>query len=176
MSEFDSPWKEAIDLYFELFMAFFFPAAHREIDWSRGYEFLDKELQQIVRDADRGTAVVDKLIKVWRRDGSEEWLLIHLEVQSQYESDFGERMFVYHLRIYDRYNRRVVSLAILGDDRPGWRPDRFGYDLWGCSVDFRFPAVKLLDYADGVPALEADANPFATLVLAHLKAQETHRT
>src|SRR5262245_54266722 len=109
-------------------MAFFFPTAYREIDWSRGYEFLDKELQQIVRDAERGPRVVDKLIKVWRRDGSEEWLLIHLEVQSQYETDFGERMFVYHFRIFDRYNRRVVSLAILGDDRPRWRPDRFGYN------------------------------------------------
>ncbi len=38
-----------------------------------------------------------------------------------------------------------------------------------------FPAVKLLDYADRVAALEADSNPFAKVVLAHLKALETRR-
>jgi hypothetical protein len=30
-------------------MAFFFPKAHAQIDWSAGYEFLDKELQKITK-------------------------------------------------------------------------------------------------------------------------------
>jgi hypothetical protein len=83
------------------------------------------------------------------------------------------RMCVYNYRLFDRYNRTVVSLAILGDDRATWRPDRFASDLWGCSVAFQFPIVKLLDYAAQVPALAANPNPFAAVVLAHLKAQET---
>ena len=37
-----------------VFMAFFMPGAHAEIDWSRGYESLDKELQQLVREAEQG--------------------------------------------------------------------------------------------------------------------------
>jgi hypothetical protein len=48
---FDSPWKEMLDLYFADFMAFFFPEAYADIDWAQGYEFLDQELQQVVRDA-----------------------------------------------------------------------------------------------------------------------------
>jgi flagellar biosynthesis/type III secretory pathway protein FliH len=40
-------------------------------------------------------------------------------------------------------------------------------------LEFRFPVVKLLDYADRVEELERSDNPFAILVLAHLKAQET---
>jgi len=40
-----------LDGYFPAFMAFFFPEAHADIDWTRGYESLDTELQQIVRDA-----------------------------------------------------------------------------------------------------------------------------
>ena len=44
-SDFDSPWKEALERYFEAFVAFFFPAAWADIDWERGFEFLDKELQ-----------------------------------------------------------------------------------------------------------------------------------
>lgn len=49
--EYDSPWKEAIERFFKPFLLFFFPQVHNEIDWSKGYEFLDKELQKIMRDA-----------------------------------------------------------------------------------------------------------------------------
>jgi hypothetical protein len=42
-TDYDSPWKEALDRYFERCMAFFFPQAHADIDWTRGYEMLDKE-------------------------------------------------------------------------------------------------------------------------------------
>jgi len=175
MADYDSPWKEALDSYFEPFMAFFFPEAHREIDWGRGYEALDKELQQAVREAELGRRVVDKLVRVWRTGGQEEWVLVHVEVQSQEEAEFARRMYVYNYRLFDRYNRTVASLAVLGDEREGWKPDHFGYSLWGCSVAFRFATVKLLGYAAEVPALEASANPFATVVLAHLKTQETRQ-
>ena len=38
-------------------------------------EFLDQELQQVVRDADPGKQRTDKLVKVLRRDGGEEWVM-----------------------------------------------------------------------------------------------------
>jgi hypothetical protein len=154
-------------------MAFFFPQAHGDIDWTRGYEFLDQELQQVTPDAALGRRRVDKLVKVWRTGGDEAWVLVHIEVQSQEETEFAERMYVYNYRLFDRYRRRVASLAVLGDEQAGWRPGRFGYELWGCRVDLTFPAVKLLDYRERWPALEASDNPFATVVMAHLKAQET---
>jgi len=172
-TEFDSPWKEVIERYFQDFIRFFCPQADEEIDWTRDYEFLDKELQQVVRDAELGRRLADKLVKVWRTGGEEAWVLIHLEVQSQEESGFTERMFVYHYRIYDRYKRRVASIAILGDERSSWRPNQFGYELWGSEVRFRFPVVKLIDYQQQWSALEASSNPFATVVMAHLKAQQT---
>lgn len=46
MAVYDETWKEAMNLWFELFVAFFFPHVHRDIDWTRGWESLDKELQQ----------------------------------------------------------------------------------------------------------------------------------
>ena len=51
--DYDGPWKEAIETYFEDCMAFFFPQAYADIDWSRGYRFLDKEFQKIVPEACR---------------------------------------------------------------------------------------------------------------------------
>jgi hypothetical protein len=174
-TDFDTPWKEVLERYLADFLAFFFPAAHADIDWSLGYTFLDKELQQVMRDAELGRRLADKLVQVWLRDGAETWVLIHIEIQSQEETDFAQRMFVYHYRLFDRYNRQVVSLAVLGDERANWRPEAFGYDLWGCEVRFRFPVVKLLDYRTDWVALEASRSPFATVVMAHLTAQETRQ-
>jgi hypothetical protein len=63
-TDYDSPWKESISLYFRAFLAFFFPHVEADINWDRGYEFLDKELQQITRDAEIGEREADKLVKV----------------------------------------------------------------------------------------------------------------
>lgn len=52
----------------------------------------------------------DKFIKVYARDGSETWVLIHVEVQGEPEEAFVERMFT------DQYRRR---------DRYGWPRSRF---------------------------------------------------
>ena len=172
-SDYDSPWKEIIEQFFPEFIAFFFPRIYDDVDWSRGHEFLDKELQKIVRDSQTGRKRVDKLVKVWRKNGEEAWIGIHIEVQGQYEQDFARRMFQYNTLLYNHYQRRIASLAILSDDRPNWRPNNFGYDLWGCKIQLDFPAIKLLDYEEKQDKLERDDNPFAIVVLAHLQAQAT---
>ena len=88
MSDFDSPWKEALEHFFPMFLAFFFPEIFAAIDWSRGYESLDNELQKIVREAEVGRRIADKLFKVWLHNGAETWILIHVEVQGQREDEF----------------------------------------------------------------------------------------
>ena len=94
--------------------------AAADIDWSRGYEFLDKELQKVARRAVVGRRHVDKLIKVWRRSGEETWVLIHTEVQGKREKDFARRLYTYHSRLTDRYSRPVATLVVLTDDHPDW--------------------------------------------------------
>ncbi len=68
----------------------------------------------------------------------------------------------------------MASLAVLADDDPDWRPTDFHSTLFGCETSIRFPAVKLLDFTAHEAMLEASANPFAQVVLAHLKARQTH--
>jgi hypothetical protein len=70
-SEFDSPWKDILEAYFKEFISFFFPQAYDDIEWSKKYEFLDTELQQIAQDSELGKRMVDKLIKVYLKDGQE---------------------------------------------------------------------------------------------------------
>jgi hypothetical protein len=101
-------------------------------------------------------------------------VLIHVEVQTTRDADLPRRIYVYNYRVFDRYNRPVASLAVLADDDPNWRPTEFRNTLFGCEAGLRFPAVKLLDFAAQEAVLEASTNPFAKVVLAHLKARQTH--
>jgi len=164
-----------LEEYLEDFLALFFPAIHADIDWTRGVTFLDKELQQVAPEAELGRRIADKLVQVWLRSRADMWVLVHIEVQNQKDRDFARRMFIYFYRIYDRFERQVVSLAVLGDERATWRPARYTMGLWGCSMRFTYPIVKLRDYQARREELEASQNPFATVVLAHLAAQDTRR-
>jgi hypothetical protein len=116
------------------------------------------------------------LVKVYLKDGRERWILIHIEVQARKEGEFPERIHIYNHRLFDRYGREVISLAILADDDPDWRPNRYESARWGFRTSTEFPVVKLLDYAPQYRELEADPNPFAVVVLAYLKARETRRS
>ena len=175
LDDFDSPWKTLLERWFPAFMAWFFPPIAAEIDWALGYVFLDKELQKISRRAQEKRRYADKLVKVWRRTGEEMWVLVHVEIQAGYETDFGERMFVYYYRLFDRYRLPLASLVVLADDRLQWRPDHYERQLWGCDLKLKFPVVKLLDYQGRLAELEADPNPFALATAAHLLAQTTRK-
>jgi hypothetical protein len=174
-SEYDSPWKNILELHLEDCLEFFFPKAHRDIDWERGFVFLDKEFQKVSRGAKVGSRLADKLVKVWTKDDTEVWVLVHIEVQDKRESDFAERMFIYAYRIYDRYKCKIASLAILTDGNPNWRPQRFSSELWNCRMSFDYPVVKLMDYRDKWSYLENSKNPFAIVVMAHLLAKQTEK-
>ncbi len=171
--DYDGPWKEGMDIYFRELIEFYFPEIAAKIDWDKGYEFLDKELQSVVRDADIGRRHADKLVKVWSLEAEVLYVLIHIEVQSEKDLDFSRRMYIYNYRIFDKRYLPVTSLAILGDDNPSWRPGEFSFEQWGCKVNFQFPMVKLLDYNNRIDDLLKESNPFAIITAAHLKTKTT---
>ncbi|MCC5643944.1 DUF4351 domain-containing protein [Nostoc sp. CHAB 5824] len=171
----DSPWKEILEAYFPQAMQFFFSQTAELINWERPHEFLDKEFQQIAREAELGRRYADKLVKVWQIQGQETWLLIHVEIQAKSEDSFTERMFSYNLRIFDRFAKPAMSLAILCDTDPTWRPNQYSYNYPNTKLNFEFGTVKLLDYQNRWTELEASDNPFATVVMAHLKTQQTNK-
>jgi hypothetical protein len=170
-----SPWKEALDQYLPECLELLAPAVHAGIDWSRGFGLLDTELAEVMPGAATGRRVVDNLARVWRRDGSEARVLVHVEAQHQRQQDFPKRMFGYWSRLREKFGLPVASVAILGDSSPSWRPDRYEEALWGCTLDFHFVSIKLLDFQDKLSVIEASRNPFASIVLAHLGAMATRR-
>ncbi|MBW4508191.1 MAG: DUF4351 domain-containing protein [Scytonematopsis contorta HA4267-MV1] len=172
-ADYDSPWKEVLEAYFPQAIQFFFPQTAAIIDWERQHEFLDKEFQKIAPNSEQGKRYADKLVKVWLKGGEEVFLLIHVEIQAQKEDGFEERMFEYHLRIYSHFHQPVISLAILCDGNRKWRPNSYSYSYPDTQMNFRFGTVKLLDYQNRWAELEASDNPFATIVMAHLRTLQT---
>lgn len=172
-ADLDSPWKHVLRTYFPQAMAFFFPNTAELIDWSKPYTFLDKEFQKISKDAEVGRRYADQLVQVSLKEGETFWLLIHLEVQSQAESGFEKRMFTYCLRIFDQFGQMPTSLAILCDESQTWRPQSYRQEYPDSSIDFRFGTVKLIDFRSRWEALERNPNPFAVVVMSHLRMMET---
>jgi len=127
----------------------------------------------VVRDAHLGKRIADRLVEVATHANATRWVYIHIEVQGQRDKDFAERLFTYNYRLYDRYRRPVATLAVLADEQPSWKPDRFGYELFGCRHYLEFPTVKLMDYANRIEDLLRDPNPFALVTAAHLLTQQT---
>lgn len=149
-------------------MAFFFPPIHADIDWQRGYEFLDKELAKLGSDYAASRRLADKLVKVWLKDGRETWLLIHLEIQGRPEKHFNQRIYVYNYRLFERHNCEVISLVVLTGAR-GARVGQYEVARWGFRLLCEFPVVRITDYRGREAELLASRNPFALVVLTQLK-------
>jgi len=170
-NEQDSPWKEFLERFFEEFMLFFFPKVHADIDWKKKYEFLDKELQRVVRDSKLHTRYADKLVKVFRKSGREQWVLVHIEVQGSREPDFEKRMFTYHYRLFDRYQKPVAGFAVLTDGNEDWRPSRYSSEIWNTRLSFEFNLVKILDHEKTTSGRRK--GPMELIIEAHRVARLT---
>ena len=169
----DSAWKELLDECLSDFVAFFFPDIASEVDWTKRWEPKDKELAKLKPDFPEGKLYAGKLYQVWLKNGKAKWLLIHIEVQGRAHRGFARRVYDYNYRIRAKHpGIDVVSLVVITETK---RPvaGRYAWAHWGCSLVFRFPLVQLASFAGQLTELENDANPFATAVVAQLKALET---
>jgi hypothetical protein len=101
-TDYDSPWKDILESYFQSALELCFPQIARQINWSKGVQLLSKEFQKIVRRSELGRRSVDVLLQVWSVAGREQWVLLHVEVQAQRDPEFPRRMFDYYSRICQR--------------------------------------------------------------------------
>ncbi|MCE7065456.1 Rpn family recombination-promoting nuclease/putative transposase [Dyadobacter sp. CY326] len=173
----DILWKSILEETFEDFLRFFFPEADALFDFSKDFEYLDKELEQLFPPEDNQYAskFVDKLVKVFTKDGNEQWILVHIEVQGYIDHSFADRMFTYYYRIWDKYRKRTTALAILTDDNMNYYPNCFEQSFLGTSLRFEYNILKVLDQCDRKLA-ESD-NVFAhviTTVKLALKSKQLY--
>ncbi len=111
------------------------------------------------------------MVRLWTRDDREVCVLAHVEVQGDPDSGFSRRMCVYNFRITEWRDVDVVSLGVLADASPGFRPTSYQRKRWGCELEFRFPVVKLLDWENRWDELENSENVFSLVVMAQIKAK-----
>ena len=181
----DSPWKDALELFFRQAIELLAPSLHAEIDWSVAPDFLDKELQAITIPDKQVRRFVDKLVRVRLLAGTNAWLLIHVEVERRLRGRqalrlFSWRMYEYRHRIQVRIMRQrqldlpptVYSLGILLESRGIGDHLIHTDEHRGQGVRFTFPVVELESWRDRWGELEALApgNPFAVVIMAQLQA------
>jgi hypothetical protein len=169
----DTAWKQLLETLFQPFLQFFFPTIHDAIDWSVPPEFLNTEFQRLVPGMRRGRRITDLLAKLRFRDGTVRWLLVHVEIQGHGETaaKFNERVLDCHFLIRHRHRcsiEDIVSVAVVIDDSPAFRPGRYLKRLLGVTSLFEFPVVRLIDLDGRRAELEASDNPFAVVTLAYL--------
>ncbi|MFM7818243.1 MAG: cytosolic protein, partial [Verrucomicrobiota bacterium] len=153
----DAIWKETFMGFFHECMERFNPAFARKIDRSRKVRFLDKELRALLGRSPRPRQHVDLLAEVPLRGVGLDTMLTHVEVQRHKVAQFAQRMLFYHAALVRRFRQPVMSLAILADPDPKWRPNGLTSGIEGSGTRFEFPICKLLDFTDA--ELESDPNP-----------------
>ncbi len=127
----------------------YFPAIAAAIDWRYPPEWADKELSRILARSRRRPRSVDMLAKVKLLAGGEQWILLHLDVQSGRETGFEFRMFRYNSGLVWIHEQRVVTLVVLADLDENWRPSEYVFRVADFESRLQFPVCKLIDKLDG---------------------------
>jgi hypothetical protein len=172
-TDYDGPWKEALDFAPNLFLEHFQPAITRDIDWREDPQSLDDELRQMSTQDEEGIRRVDRLLLFKTLAGDD--LYLHIEVQCFYDPELGRRVMTYRHRLRARHRQPVITIVILGDDRRGWRPKKHREGKYGSADTCEWIPIKLLDLSKNIAELESDANVFALFVAAHLETMATRK-
>ncbi|MEO6685463.1 MAG: hypothetical protein ABIN24_05840 [Dyadobacter sp.] len=162
--------KSAFEEAFPDLLRFFFEATDSLFDLDRGFEFMDKELNELFPELERkgGSRFVDMLVKTYLKNGMEEWILIHLEIQGEGTDNFAFRMFQYWYRIYDRFETDIIALAVFTGGKNQKRPTHFYKSFLGTEIQYKYNAYHILDHTE--QQLLSMENPFALIILAAQKA------
>lgn len=164
----DILWKVIMEEVFADLLRFIFTDADQVYDMERGFVFLDKELAELnpQPDEDKDSRFADKLVKVYHRDGVEEWVLLHVEIQGDtHDRDaFAERMYTYFYRIRDRYQKQVSALAIFTGQDGKNMTSQYRYEYRGTRLTYEYLTLDVLNFSD--EELETSNNPFAQVMLA----------
>ena len=168
---YDAQWKLVIEAYFEEFIAFFLPTLYPLVDFGIDPVYLDKELHELVADKITGLREGDKLVKVFLKSGLERWIFVHIEVQSYPDNEFDLRMFSYYYRIWDRYGRDIVALAIFTERHK--LPIMYKVENYGTELIYKYNHYYIKSQEE--KELLKSENVFAIVVLASLYSLQSKR-
>jgi predicted transposase YdaD len=171
MLDHDRLFKELLSTFFLDFLALFLPEVLTYLD-PASLTFLEKEIFTDVTAGERHEA--DLIVQAQFRQRPS-FFLIHVETQASNQSDFGQRMFRYFARLYEKYNTPVYPIVIFSYDRPKTpAPREFQVSFPDFSVlTFNYRVIQLnqLHWRDFLN----QPNPVASALMAKMQIAPADR-
>ena len=104
----DQFFKDFFRTFFRDFLELFYPDISAELDFGT-VRFADKEVFTDFPDGSMRTA--DVVAELQTSDGVEKLVLVHIEVELNWGSDFGERMYEYYTLLQQRFRNEIIPIA-----------------------------------------------------------------
>lgn len=145
----DRLWKGIIEDLVVDFLHYFYTDFVNQIDFTKGFKFLDKELERLFPQAVSRNRHADKLFQAYLKNGKEQWFLIHVEIQGYPDKHFARRMFEYAYRIKDKYQGPLTALAIYTDKNRKFHFKEFHEKFFNSELIYRFQTYVLIDQKPG---------------------------
>ena len=171
MIDHDALFKAIIREFFLEFLELFFPdLAHDIVPGS-----IQEKEQELTTDLMGGTTKRVDLIRQVQLNDEPNLILILIEPQSYNEKEFGERLFRYFIRLYEKYRLAVIPIAILSYDKPkkaAANTYKIGTKKFN-TVTFNYLTIQLnqLDWQDFVNK----SNPIACAFMSKMKMAKGER-
>jgi hypothetical protein len=139
-SDHDQRFKQMLEAFWSDLLSLLVPVLPEEIRWLPPV-FLPQEHYTDLPQGERRS--VDLVARLDPNPGDS--LLVHVEVEGQYRSEFPERMWSYYAQLYLRHKCPVVSLALyLKGGPPGRQSSRFVVSAHGrTGSEFYFESLGL---------------------------------
>ena len=168
----DGFWKDAIARFLPQLVQRMLPELYDKVDWSTEPKFLSQELRDTLQrpaaDEHNAPRFVDELIQLSLKNGTTQWVLLHIEVQGEGGEDISYRMTLYCCLIFSHHHRMPVALAILTAPRP--EKETLGIyteEQCGTQLSYRYNYFEI-ETQDDNALLESD-NPFDLIIYAAKK-------
>ena len=138
----DRLFKEVIQIFFQDFMEAFFPEEHKYINFS-AVRFLEQEVFTDILKGEKRRIDILAEVKI---QGEDTIILIHVEPQSYYQEEFDERMFIYNSRLYEKYRKPILPIAVFSYNEKKELPTAFTIDIPSFRIiDFHYQQLHLIN-------------------------------
>jgi predicted transposase/invertase (TIGR01784 family) len=146
----DNLYKAVLKKYFWDGLKLFFPELYEAADRRVAPVSLDKELDKVTYDIKGGASRVDLLMSIKLKNGDDEILLCHLEIQGEGGGDLPLRMFDYMIAIFRQNRKMPVGIAVSTAPRPKAEKVMFISETFGVGVTYRYKNFFVIDTPDEI--------------------------
>jgi predicted transposase/invertase (TIGR01784 family) len=172
----DQAWKIVLAEYLQLALAIFNPKLHDRINWEKSYTSLNKEFEKNTKFDEVGRKIVDNLFRLHLKNNKTLLLVLHIEVQTEKDTNIGKRMFEYFMNLYRKHARtaEIEQMAIFLDTDLNFRTHFFDFQPH-CQTNLHheYMVVKLWDWEGKITTEnlhQGDKNIFKFIILSQLES------